>query len=213
VSRHVRLARALGAALALLLVGGIGAASPVAAHVRPSAPPLSQLPSGGSPLHAAPAGQRGALPTRSLAVNPVFRPLLSRLKGVGIPVLLPTYIPRQNAGNLRLYATVDDRGAYSYLIDIGFTPDCHGSTVCRLGEVTGGPEVDTPTIFDYPRGRHVRLRNGALALYYPYTCGASCGDSVLVFQVDGTVYTASLKAGALSDVLAMANSFAPAIAS
>jgi len=40
-----------------------------------------------------------------------------------------------------------------------------------------------------------------LALYYSYTCGASCGDSVLVFQREGIVYTVSLKAGALGDVL------------
>ena len=78
--------------------------------------------------------------------------------------------------------------------------------------MTGGAEVDTPTIFDYPRGRHVRLRNGALALFFPYTCGASCGDSVLVLQVDSIVYTVSIKAGSLQDVLAMANSVTPAIA-
>jgi len=81
--------------------------------------------------------------------------------------------------------------------------------------VTGGPEVDTPTIFDYPRGRHVRLRGGALALYYSYTCGASCGDSVLVFQREGVVYTVSLKgrrAGRRADVLSMTNSVAPATA-
>ena len=67
--------------------------------------------------------------------------------------------------------------------------------------MTVGPEVDTPTIFDYPRGRHVRLRGGALALYYSYTCGASCGDSVLVFQREGVVYTVGVKAGSLGDVL------------
>ncbi len=213
MSRHVRLARALGATLALSLVGGIGAVGSAAVHSQPAAPAHSQRPGGQSQFDAMSAGLHATLPTRSPAVNPVFRPLLSQLKGVTVPVLLPTYIPRRSAGNPRLYATVDDRSTYSYLIDIGFTPDCRGATVCRLGEITGGPEVGTPTIFDYPRGRHVRLRNGALALYYPYTCGASCGDSVLVFQVDGTVYTASLKAGSLSDVLAMANSFAPATAS
>ena len=107
---------------------------------------------------------------------------------------------------------MDDLGRYAYLIDMGYAPDCRGGGACRLGTVTGGPEVDTPTIFDYPHGQHVRLRNGGLALYFPYTCGASCGDSVLVFKVDGVVYTVSVKAGTLAEVQSMAESFAPAIA-
>jgi len=82
-----------------------------------------------------------------------------------------------------------------------------------LGSVTGGPEIDSPTIFEYPRGRHERLHNGALALFFPSACGASCSDSVLVFEVDGVVYTVSIKAGSLQEVLAMANSVAPAITS
>ena len=140
------------------------------------------------------------------AVNPVFRPLLPQLRGLTIPVLLPAYLPFHASAGLRIYATVDDRTPYAYLINIGYTAGCHGATACRFGEVTGGPEIDTPTIFDYPRGHQVHLRTGALALYYPYTCGASCGDSVLVFQASGVVYTVSLKAGSLHAVLAMANS-------
>lgn len=202
VSRYCRLAPVLGVVCALVTVGGIGSAGPI---VR-------------SPRSAASVAPRPLPPARSrvagiMTVNPVFRPLLPRLKGVNVPVLLPTHLPHQDSKGLRLYATLDDRGQYSYLIDIGFDPACHGATACRLGEVTGGPEVDTPTIFDYPRGRQVRLRDGSLALYYPYTCGASCGDSTLVFQVHGVVYTASVKAGSLADVLSMANSFAPATAS
>jgi len=202
---------ALGAVCALVMVGGSGTAGSGVRYAHSSVSSRDQRPSVRSPLDAASASPRSPLPA-SPAVNPVFRPILPRLKGVSVPVLLPTYIPRQDPKGLRLYATVDDRGLYSYLINIGFAPDCHGATACRLGEVTGGPEVDTPTIFDYPQGRHVRLRGGALALYYPYTCGASCGDSVLVFQREGVVYTVSLKAGALGDVLSMANSVAPAIA-
>ena len=199
---------ALGFACALVMVGGSAAASSGVHRAHSSVSSRGQRPIVRSPRDSASAGPRSPLPV-SAAVNPVFRPILPRLKGVTIPVLLPTYIPRQDPKGPRLYATVDDHGLYSYLIDIGFTPDCHGGGACRFGEVTGGPEIDTPTIFDYPRGRHVRLRGGALALYYPYTCGASCGDSVLVFQREGVVYTVSLKAAALGDVLSMANSVAP----
>ena len=202
---------ALCAICALVMVGGNGVVSSGVHHAYSSVSSRDWRPNIRSPRDTASAGPRSPLPA-SPVVNPVFRPILPRLKSVTIPVLLPTYLPRQNPKGLRLYATVDDQGLYSYLINIGFTPDCHGGGACRFGEVTGGPEVDTPTIFDYPRGRHVQLRGGALALYYPYTCGASCGDSVLVFQREGVVYTVSLKAGALSDVLSMANSVAPAIA-
>ncbi len=195
MSRHSRLEWARGLVCALVLVGVSGAVGPTSR----------------SALAATSAAPHALLTTRS-TVNPVFRPILPRLKGLAIPVLLPTMIPRQNQGGLHLYATVDDHGQFSYLINLGFAPDCHGATACRFGEVTGGPEVDTPTIFDYPRGRQLHLHNGALALYYPFTCGASCGDSVLVFQVDGVVYTVSLKAGSQHDVLSMANSFALAIA-
>lgn len=172
------------AASALLLIGGFGTAGAGAS----------------TSLLAAPV------------VNPLFRPLLAKLTGLAVPVLLPTRIARQTAKGLPLYASVDDKGRYSYLIDLGYTSDCHGGGACRLGTVTGGPEVDTPTVFDYPNGHHVRLRNGSLALYFPYTCGASCGDSVLVFEVQGVVYTVGVKAGTLAEVQSMAESFAPVLA-
>jgi len=183
MARSNRFVRSL-AASALILIGGLGTAS---------------------------AGASASVLARS-AVNPLFRLLLAKLTGLAVPVLLPTHIARQAAGGLPIYASVDDQGRYSYLIDLGYTSDCRGGGACRLGTVTGGPEVDTPTIFDYPNGHHVRLRDGALALYFPYTCGASCGDSVLVFEVQGVVYTVSVKAGTLAEVRSMAESFAPALA-
>lgn len=155
-----------------------------------------------APIAAAHAGA-GTAPS----ANPIFRPLLSRLvSGIDIPVLLPRTLPTNLSPRPHLYATLDDRNAFAYDVNIGYTPDCHGMGACRYGEVTGGPELNTPTIFDYPRARHVRLHNGALGLYFPYTCGASCGDSALVFQNDGIVYMVSIKAGSLRAVLAMANS-------
>lgn len=164
----------------------------------------------GHPVEARGAQQITARPyggTVSQAVNPLFRPILPQLRGVYIPVVLPTVIPRRTKD--RLYVSVDERSQFSYIIDIGYTATCHGTNYCRFGELDGGPVGETPTIFDYPRGRQMRLRNGAPALYFPYSCGASCGDSVLVFQLQGMIYTITLKTGALKDLLAMANSVAP----
>lgn len=144
-------------------------------------------------------------------VNALFRPLLAHLHGLLIPVLLPTLVPHQHDAGVHLYAAVDDKTQWGYLVDIGYTPQCGGAGACRFGSVTGGAEIDSPTIFDYPRAQHVHLQNGAQALFFPYTCGASCGDSVLAFQVEGFVYTVTIKAGSLRDVLTMANSVTTAV--
>lgn len=146
-----------------------------------------------------------------VAVNPLFQPLLPHLHGMYIPVVLPSTVPGQHVAGAKLSASLDDRTAWGYLVNIGFTPHCGGVDACRYGSVTGGAEIDTPTIFDYPRAKQVHLKNGALALYFPYRCGASCGDSVLVFREEGFVYTVTIKAGSLHDVLAMANSATVAI--
>lgn len=149
------------------------------------------------------AGATAATPP---APNVLFTPLLPRLRTLSIPVVLPATIPFKATASSKLYATLDDHTAFSYLINIGYTAACHGTGACRWGEIVGGSEPDMPTVFDYPTGRHVRLHNGALALYYPFRCGASCGDSELVFQRAGFVYMVTRKAGALTALLTMANS-------
>lgn len=148
----------------------------------------------------------GATAATPPAPNALFTPLLPRLHTLYIPVVLPATIPFKATKASKLYATLDDHTAFSYLINIGYTSDCHGTGACRWGAIVGGSEPDMPTVFDYPTGRHVRLHNGALALFYPFRCGASCGDSELVFQRAGFVYMVTRKAGALRDLLTMANS-------
>lgn len=140
--------------------------------------------------------------------NPVFSSIKPLLSKVTIPLRLPSKFPN---GKLAIYADVDasSTGTYSYLVNIGYAKHCYGAGACRLAAVTGGPVIDTPTIFDYPHGKHIMLHGGRPALYFPYTCGANCGDSVVVWQDDGVVYTVSLKAGSKKDVTALANSALP----
>jgi len=159
----------------------------------------------GSSSGGAGATARTALPARD-QVNPIFRPILTNLKGLLITVLLQTYLPHQHDAGVHLSATVDDLSRFGYLVDIGYTPHCDGVDACRLGSITGGAELNAPTVFDYPRAHHVRLHSGKQALYFPFTCGASCGDSVLAFQMDGIVYTVTVHGGSLAEVLNMANS-------
>lgn len=148
----------------------------------------------------------GATSATRPAPNVLFTPLLTRLRTLYIPAVLPATIPFTATTSSKLYATLDDHTAFSYLINIGYTSGCHGTGACRWGEVVGGFGPDMPTVFDYPKGRHVRLHNGSLALFYPFRCGASCGDSELVFQRAGFVYMVTRKAGSLPDLLIMANS-------
>lgn len=140
--------------------------------------------------------------------SPVFASLKPLLSKVSIPLRLPSAFPN---GKLAIYADVDasSTGTFSYLINVGYSKNCFGAGACRLAEVTGGPVIDTPTIFDYPRGRHIMLHGGVTALYFPFTCGANCGDAVVVWQDEGVVYTVGLKAGSQKDVVALANSALP----
>jgi hypothetical protein len=50
------------------------------------------------------------------------------------------------------------------------------------------------------------LQGGVKGTFYPFTCGASCGDSVILWHHKGIPYTVSIKAGSRSNVLIMANS-------
>ncbi len=140
--------------------------------------------------------------------SPVFKSVRPLLSKVSIPLRLPSTFPN---GKMPIYADVnpDNTGTYSYLIDIGYSKGCDGGGACRLAEVTGGPVIDMPTIFDYPHGRHITLHGGVAALYFPYTCGANCGDAVVVWQDQGVVYTVGLKAGSQREVTALANSALP----
>jgi hypothetical protein len=62
---------------------------------------------------------------------------------------------------------------------------------------------------EYPQGKPITLTGHVKALFFAYRCGASCGDSVIVWEKEGIPYTVSLKAGSLHDTLAMADSVAP----
>ncbi|MGH2387903.1 MAG: hypothetical protein ACRDIE_06820 [Chloroflexota bacterium] len=140
----------------------------------------------------------------------VYAPVKADLQHVLIPVALPTTFPMGDMPNgTRVYAGIEEYSlsATTYIVDLGFTKDCAGGGACRLGEATGGWTGDTPGVLVPARGGvPIALHGGAKGTFYPFTCGAGCGDSVILWHAHGIPYTVSLKAGSRSNVLRMANS-------
>src|SRR5271165_6239245 len=133
----------------------------------------------------------------------VFAPVLQALQQVVIPVALPTALPAGSVPRgLHVYATIaaDSLSATTYIVNLGFTPDCQGSTACRYGEVTGGWTAETPGVLAPNQGGvPITLQGGVHGTFYPFTCGASCGDSVILWHMHGIPYTVSIKGSARHD--------------
>ncbi|MGH2408752.1 MAG: hypothetical protein ACRDGS_00140 [Chloroflexota bacterium] len=140
----------------------------------------------------------------------VYAPVKAALQEVLIPVALPTALPL--AGMPRgthLYAEIDGNSlsVTTYIVDLGYAKGCGGAGACRYGEATGGWTGDTPGVLTPDQGGvAITLRGGVHGTYYPYTCGASCGDSIIMWHWHRIPYTVSLKGGSRADTLLMANS-------
>jgi hypothetical protein len=139
----------------------------------------------------------------------VFAPVMNALRQVAIPVALPATLPSGLIPRgLHVYASIaaDSLSETTYIVNLGFTPDCQGSTACRYGEVTGGWTADTPGVLAPDQGGvPIALQGGVHGTFYPFTCGASCGDSVILWHLHGIPYTVSIKAGARHAVLLLAD--------
>jgi hypothetical protein len=150
-----------------------------------------------TPAQASPVGYK---------FNPAFKPIIPRLARVLIPIALPYWLPRVTAKS-PAYADASDVSSTTYVIDLSYTRDCHGANACRLGSVTGGWTADTPGVLFTPtKGTPVKLHGGVVGVFYPFQCGASCGDSLLMWHKRGIPYTVSVKGGSKQDTVAMANS-------
>jgi len=140
----------------------------------------------------------------------VYAPIKARLQNVFIPVALPTTFPLAKLpSSTRIYASIQENSlsATTYIVDLGYTKDCNGGGACGYGEVTGGWTGDTPGVLSPLKGGvPITLQGGVKGTFFPFTCGASCGDSVIFWHFHGIPYTVSLKGGSRRNVLLMANS-------
>lgn len=153
--------------------------------------------------------------------HPIFRPVLSQLTTkTRVPLLLPAYVPQED---YPLYATVNTAQPEQYELTIGATEDCSGGNYCRYGTVSGQritsstPSVEEEYAFlndpQYqPSERspekmgRVTLANGIRGYFIPYTCGANCDDSKVIWEQNGYRYLVGLKKADKKVVVEMANS-------
>ena len=139
-------------------------------------------------------------------VREVFEPVLPDLRAkTSAPLRLPTYLGIKDDGleSFPLYAIIEKATRSSYFLQIAFSSDCSGGTVCRWGGVTG-TKIGIKT--RRPRGRPVKLARGISGFFEDSTCGANCSDSVLTWDQGGYRYTVESKAGALDFLKKVANS-------
>ena len=139
---------------------------------------------------------------------PLYSGILPALKHVLIPLKLPATFPADRIGTgHRVYASVAAVSPWSYIVTIDYTPGCHGADACTLAEIDGGPTLNEPTILAYPWGKPVTLTHHVKGLFRPFSCGASCGQSAVVFAdpSTGIIYMVGLQGGSKKDTIALAN--------
>lgn len=121
-----------------------------------------------------------------------------------VPILVPTDL--QWSSNGRVYENVSARRGY-YEIYFSAVPN-DGSDAAYIANVEGGIAPTAPS--DRPGAVIVRLRDGTPATFWPFACGASCGQSTLEFRRHGIWYGVYLHSGTLKETLRAANSSLPA---
>lgn len=135
-------------------------------------------------------------------VAPVFAPILKQLQqGTTIPVRLPGNLPDLGQGQDPIYAVVEFAKPAGYSIILGFTPDCNGASVCRLGTLGARRVVKGRSL----KGKRVSLARGIVGIYREASCGANCSDSVITWREGAVEYSAGVKAGSEEDARKLAN--------
>jgi hypothetical protein len=161
----------------------------------------------------------------------LFKPSLTDLQMTGIPLRLPTYIPKigqrlkdpkVKPETLPLYGHLDQATPNRYQVTIGYTPTCEGGNVCRLGTVSATRITKgTPSIpeeyasqkdpnYQGKKSKElmssVQLASGIPATFVPWICGASCTDAEVVWDEAGYRYSVGIKVGDRASLVEMANS-------
>ena len=124
---------------------------------------------------------------------------------VSIPLRLPAKLPDLGQGTDPVYAIVEQARLIPTAFVLGFTPDCNGASVCRIGSLSGAAAGQKKL-----RGKAVRLIRGITGRYAEAECGANCSDSVVSWREGRNQYSVGVKAGSQADAAALANATLPA---
>ena len=128
--------------------------------------------------------------------------ILPKLKGkTQVPIFLPSSI--FVAEKMYYQSTAK---ANSYTISMEYTADCHGTTVCTLGEIRGqkGGEFSTKVEGVTKTLKNVKLAGGVKEVFHN-GCGAYC-TATLEWKSQGFMYTVAIKNGREADLIKIANS-------
>ncbi|WP_319422730.1 hypothetical protein [Pleurocapsa sp. FMAR1] len=133
----------------------------------------------------------------------IFSQLLPKLKAqTELPIRLPAYIPESD-GSLTIYAILETANVSKYEIQLAFTEDCNGASVCRLGSTSAEAIAPKSSVLT---GEAVALANGITGYFTDATCGANCSDATLTWEQNSVRYTVGIKAGKVTTLVKMANS-------
>lgn len=139
-------------------------------------------------------------PSAESVLAPVLKELRQKTR---VPLRLPTDLAFIKNDPTPFYASIYRATTSGYEINVDFSPDCHGMPPCRYGTVAGQAIKAGAR---RPSGRRVRLAGGITGYFVDSKCGASCSDSEMRWDQNGYRYMVSLKAGALKDVVKIADS-------
>jgi hypothetical protein len=124
---------------------------------------------------------------------------LSLPNKTNVPLRLPYFLPDSvdaSAPDVHLYAILEAADKGEYYIQLAWTSDCEGGNSCHYGSIIG-----SAAIIPGPHRKRipVQLSGGVTGYYIPFTCGAHCDDSSLVWSERGFHYSISIKAGSLKN--------------
>ncbi len=126
-----------------------------------------------------------------------------------VPLRLPTHIPNLES-ETELYAIVTSADETGYAVVLGAIPDCQGQHVCSYGTFIGrrSSSVATPGDYALPDkpGISVKLQHGLQGVFYPFSIGAYCSDSLITWVESSYRYLIYLKCGKQANAIKAANS-------
>ena len=148
------------------------------------------------------AGSAIAAGSDTAFATKLFAPIASGLQNSAVPVLLPGSLPAADLEGLR--AELRSANGNGYAIDLDYAADCNGATACYLGQITGKPSNGSKL-----SGTPVALSNGTTGYFVLGPCGASCSDSTITFDSNGSRYVFAEKGATLDSLKKWTVSIAP----
>lgn len=128
--------------------------------------------------------------------------ILSSLKQVEVPVLLPNHLPFPFLREYSIYfnSTVNPSG---YEVSFEYTQNCNFATACFIGSIAAERNGQIQGSESAKTSKVVQLADGTKGQFTDF-CGAYCMAN-FQWQSQGVLYTVTIKNGQLEDLVQTAN--------